>query len=91
MKAAIGLLSGLRNRRGEPVARLTLGLLIGAGCRWFDVPAPEPPRLVGALLVPAMTLGYVVAGQFAGQPGRSSQRRREASARVRDAPTARSK
>ena len=37
---------------------LVLGLLIGAGCRWFDVPSPSPPRLVGALLVVAMTLGY---------------------------------
>jgi XapX domain-containing protein len=37
---------------------LALGLLIGAGCRWFDVPLPAPPRLVGALLVVAMTLGF---------------------------------
>jgi XapX domain-containing protein len=38
---------------------LALGLLIGAGCRWFDVPLPAPPRLVGALLVAAMTLGFI--------------------------------
>lgn len=36
-----------------------LGLLIGFGCRWFDIPLPAPPRLVGALLVVAMTLGFV--------------------------------
>jgi XapX domain-containing protein len=41
---------------------LTVGLLIGAGCRYFDIPSPAPPRLIGALLLVAMTLGFVVAG-----------------------------
>lgn len=40
-------------------AGILLGLAIGAGCRWFDVPLPAPPRLAGALLVVAMTLGFV--------------------------------
>lgn len=39
-----------------------LGLAIGAGCRWFDIPSPAPPTPVGALLVIAMTAGYVLAG-----------------------------
>ena len=38
---------------------IVLGFAIGAGCRWFDVPVPAPPRLVGALLVVAMTLGFL--------------------------------
>lgn len=38
-----------------------LGLAIGAGCRWFDLPLPAPPRLVGALLVVAMTMGFLGA------------------------------
>jgi len=38
---------------------LLLGLPIGAGCRFFDVPTPSPPKLVGALLVVAMTVGYI--------------------------------
>jgi XapX domain-containing protein len=38
---------------------LVLGLAIGAGCRWFDIPVPSPPKLTGALLVVAMTLGYM--------------------------------
>jgi XapX domain-containing protein len=33
------------------IVGITLGLLIGAGCRWFDIPVPSPPKLVGALLV----------------------------------------
>lgn len=36
-----------------------LGLAVGAGCRWLDLPLPAPPRLVGALLVVAITLGFV--------------------------------
>lgn len=43
----------------ELALALTLGLSIGLGCRWFDLPLPAPPRLVGALLVVAMTLGYL--------------------------------
>jgi XapX domain-containing protein len=38
-----------------------LGLGIGAVCRYFDLPLPAPPKLVGALLVVAMTLGFVAA------------------------------
>lgn len=36
-----------------------LGLAIGMACRWFDIPLPAPPKLVGALLVVAMTSGFV--------------------------------
>lgn len=38
---------------------LVLGFLIGAGCRWFDLPLPAPPRVVGALLVVFMTVGFL--------------------------------
>lgn len=40
---------------------LVLGFLIGFGCRWFDLPLPAPPRIVGALLVVFMTLGFLGA------------------------------
>ena len=40
---------------------VALGLVIGAACRLLDIPLPAPPKLVGALLVLAMTLGYVGA------------------------------
>ncbi len=43
---------------------LVLGLLIGAGCRWFDVPVPSPPKLVGALLVVAMPVGYMATDKL---------------------------
>lgn len=41
---------------------LAVGFGIGFACRWFDVPSPAPPTLPGALLVVAMTAGYLGAG-----------------------------
>ena len=38
---------------------LLLGVAIGVACRWFDLPLPAPPRIVGALLVVAMSLGFI--------------------------------
>jgi XapX domain-containing protein len=47
-----------------------LALMIGAGCRWLDIPAPSPPKLVGALLVVAMTIGYSGADWLLTRSGR---------------------
>lgn len=44
------------------IVGLTVGFLIGAGCRYFDIPSPAPPRLIGAFMLVAMTLGFVLAG-----------------------------
>ena len=46
------------------VAGLILGLLIGAACRWFDIPLPGPPKLVGALLIVAITVGYLATDKL---------------------------
>jgi len=43
---------------------IALGLLIGASCRWFDIPVPSPPKLAGALLVVAMTVGYMATDKI---------------------------
>lgn len=43
------------------IAGLLLGFGIGFGCRASGVPVPAPPVLVGALLVVAMTSGYMLA------------------------------
>ena len=40
---------------------LVLGLVIGAGCRFFDIPSPAPPRLIGACLLLTMTVGFGTA------------------------------
>jgi NAD(P)H dehydrogenase (quinone) len=37
---------------------------IGAACRWFDIPSPAPPKLVGALLVVAMTMGFLLTDRL---------------------------
>ena len=42
----------------KPILGLVLCFIIGSGCRFFAIPLPSPPMLVGALLVVAMTVGY---------------------------------
>lgn len=44
---------------------LALALAIGIACRLAGIPLPAPPVLIGALLVLAMTLGYVTTDRFA--------------------------
>jgi XapX domain-containing protein len=44
---------------------IVLCALIGGACRVADIPVPAPPALVGALLVVAMTLGYLAGGHVA--------------------------
>lgn len=47
---------------GMLLVGIGLGLVIGFACRWFDIPLPSPPNLVGALIVVSMTLGFLSAG-----------------------------
>ncbi len=46
------------------VIGVVLAFTIGAACRWFDLPVPAPPKVLGALLVVAMTLGYITADWY---------------------------
>lgn len=46
-------------------AGLALGFAIGFACAFTGIPAPAPPAIAGALLVLAMTLGYVGADRLA--------------------------
>jgi XapX domain-containing protein len=46
---------------------LLLGLGIGALCRFLAIPSPAPPVLPGAVLVVAMTLGYIAADRLLGR------------------------
>ncbi len=43
------------------IIALLLALSIGAACRYFNVPVPAPPKLLGALLILAITVGYLGA------------------------------
>jgi XapX domain-containing protein len=44
---------------GKLAIGCAVSLTIGAMCRWVDIPLPSPPKIQGALLVVAMTLGYL--------------------------------
>jgi XapX domain-containing protein len=50
--------------RSKVALGLLLGLGIGALCRLLAIPSPAPPVLPGALLVVAMTLGYIAADRW---------------------------
>ncbi|OOX23787.1 xapx domain-containing protein [Xanthomonas campestris pv. azadirachtae] len=43
------------------VLGVLLALAIGIGCRLLDLPLPALPRLTGALLVVAMSGGFLLA------------------------------
>jgi XapX domain-containing protein len=49
-----------------------IAFLVGAGCRYFDIPVPSPPVLPGAFLVVAMTLGYSVVDHTLARTARSA-------------------
>lgn len=57
--------------------QIVLGIVmafgIGTFCGWFDIPSPAPPRLVGALLVVAMTVGFLLKDHLLAGFGRSSE------------------
>jgi len=53
------------------IAGLALGFLIGAVCRWVDIPVPSPPTIIGALLVVSITIGYVTMDRYLG--GRAAE------------------
>lgn len=48
----------------KTVIGLALAFGVGAACRWFDLPAPAPPKILGALLVATMTLGYLSVDNY---------------------------
>lgn len=39
---------------------IVLALLIGVGCRYFEIPLPGPPAILGAILAVAMATGYTL-------------------------------
>ena len=52
----------------KSVIGLLLGFALGALCRFFDIPVPSPPKLLGALLVVATTAGYMTVDRFMTKP-----------------------
>jgi XapX domain-containing protein len=37
---------------------LILAVVVGIGCRWFGIPLPGPPAIMGAAMAVAMATGY---------------------------------
>lgn len=43
---------------------LILAFLIGAGCRYFGLPVPAPPALMGVALIFMISLGFIVTDKL---------------------------
>ena len=41
---------------------------MGGGCRYLEIPVPSPPKLLGALLVVATTIGYMTVDNYLSKP-----------------------
>lgn len=54
----------------KPVIGLVLAFAIGFACRAFGIPSPAPPLILGALLVMAMTIGYIATDRWMARPAR---------------------
>jgi XapX domain-containing protein len=48
----------------KPLIGIALGVCIGIGCRFFDIPLPGPPAILGAILAVAMATGYTMTDRF---------------------------
>ena len=44
----------------KTICGVVVGVLIGVGCRFFEIPLPGPPAILGAFLAVAMATGYTV-------------------------------
>jgi XapX domain-containing protein len=44
----------------KPIIGIVVGILIGIGCRFFRIPLPGPPAILGAILAVAMATGYTL-------------------------------
>jgi XapX domain-containing protein len=66
-------ITGFLKAQGGRLVKLMIGVIIsfiiGAGCRYFDIPVPSPPVIPGALLVLAMTIGYSTTNKFLDRKG----------------------
>jgi XapX domain-containing protein len=52
----------------KAVLGLVLAFALGFACRAFGIPSPAPPMILGALLVMAMTIGYLAVDRWMSAP-----------------------
>jgi XapX domain-containing protein len=43
---------------------LLLAVCVGIACRWFGIPLPGPPAIMGAAMAVAMATGYTATDYF---------------------------
>lgn len=43
---------------------LILAMLVGVGCRVFEIPLPGPPAILGAAMAVAMATGFTVTDRY---------------------------
>jgi XapX domain-containing protein len=48
----------------KPALGIIIAFTLGFCCRLFGIPSPAPPAFIGALLVLAMTFGYIATDWF---------------------------
>ena len=56
----------------KPIIGLILAFAIGLACRAFGIPSPAPPLILGALLVMAMTVGYIAVDRWMARPAQNA-------------------
>jgi XapX domain-containing protein len=54
----------------KAVLGIVLAFALGFACRAFGIPSPAPPMILGALLVMAMTIGYLAIDRWMSAPAR---------------------
>ncbi|MER3428077.1 MAG: hypothetical protein C4334_08240 [Pyrinomonas sp.] len=59
------------------IIALLIGFLIGAACRWFDIPVPAPPQLLGVFLIMSITVGYSLTDRYLASRADAHQSRTE--------------
>jgi XapX domain-containing protein len=52
---------------------IVLAFALGFSCRAFGIPSPAPPLILGALLVMAMTVGYIAVDRWLASPARHAR------------------
>ncbi|HVC61315.1 MAG TPA: DUF1427 family protein [Acetobacteraceae bacterium] len=50
------------------IVGIAVGFAVGVVCRWLDIPSPAPPRIIGAVILIAMTLGFIAGGRIGAAP-----------------------
>ena len=57
----------------KPIIGIVLAFALGFCCRAFGIPSPAPPLILGALLVMAMTIGYIAVDRWMASPARHAR------------------